>query len=110
MLRVTIELVPYGTEELAKTISEVCIANVHTDKDNMATYAAAGYHDKYGKIEEFGVLVQDFPRNDGVLELMRKIFSAEKVTLHEILAGEELMKKTRLFAVAEGDEADVDIH
>ena len=104
MLRVTIELVPYGVEELSKTIVEVCIANVHTEND-IAKYAAAGYHDKYGKIEEFAAVVEDFPRNAGVLELMKEIFSAERMPLEELLLGEDLIQRTRLFAVAEGDDA-----
>lgn len=105
MLRVTVELVPYGVEEMSKTIVEVCIANTHTDKDNNATYAAAGYHDKYGKIEEFGVLVRDFPRNDGVLELLKQVFSAEKVEVEELLLGETLIQRTRLATVADGEDA-----
>lgn len=104
MLRVTVELVPYGFEEMSKTIAEVCIANVHTDKKNTATYAAAGYQNKYGKIEDFGVIVRDFPRNDGVLELLKKVFAEDRVDVEEILLGEELMKKTRLFAA--GDERE----
>ena len=101
MLRVTVELVPYGVEEMSKTIVEVCIANVHTDQNNMATYSAAGYHDKYGNIEDFGVVLREFPRNDGVLELLKKLFAAERVDVEEILLGEELMKKTRLYAEIE---------
>lgn len=104
MLRVTVELVPYGVEEMSKTIVEVCVANVHTDNKNMATYAAAGYHDRYGKIEDFGVVVREFPRNDGVLELLKKLFTEDRVDVEEILLGEELMKKTRLFAA--GDEGE----
>jgi hypothetical protein len=96
MLRVTVELVPFGVEAMSKTIAEVCIANTHTDKKDRATYVVAGYHDKYGKIEEFGAVVREFPRNDGVLALLREVFSAEQLALAEILMSEELMAHTRL--------------
>lgn len=96
MLRVTIELVPHGVEAMSKTIAEVCVANVHTSKKDVAIYAVAGYHNRSGKIEEFGALVEGFPRNDGVLALMREVFAADHVALDEILLGEELMSHTRL--------------
>lgn len=103
MLRVTVELIPYGQEEMSKTISEICIANVDTDANNVASYAVAGYHDKFGKIQEFSAEVTDFPRNDGVLELLRHVFAAERSDISDAVS-ETLISKTRLAQLANEGE------
>lgn len=99
MLRVTVELVPYGVEEMSKTICEVCIANTYTDENDTAVYQAAGYTEKNGKIEEFALVVRNFPRNDGVLALLREVFSAEQLPVGDVLMGENLISRTRLSEV-----------
>lgn len=102
MLRVTIELVPYGMESLAKTIAEVCIANVETDKEtNVANYEVAGYENKYGKIEEFAGEVKSFERNQGALKLVTESLLASKSTIEEIKLGEKLLQHTRLVSMGE---------
>ena len=96
MLRVTVELVPYGVEKMSRTIVELCIANVDTNDSNVARYEAAGYHDRYGKIEEFAYRVDDFPRNDGVMALLRRVLESEQLPLDEVELAEPLLAKTRL--------------
>ena len=41
MLRITVELVPHGDENLAKPISSMLIANVGGDAQGLATYVGA---------------------------------------------------------------------
>lgn len=97
MLRVTIELVPYGVEEMAKTISELCIANTEQHEDNTANYTAAGYLVRTdNKIEEFTLLLNYFQRDDGVLELLKQLLSQEKQELDSTKMSEVLIQKTRL--------------
>ena len=99
MLRVTIELVPYGMEALAKTISEICIANVGTDKEtNVANYEVAGYENKYGRIQEFAVEVKSFDRNAGALALLREVLSAEISEFEKVELAGRLLQHTRLLA------------
>jgi hypothetical protein len=103
MLRVTIELVPYGVEAMAKTIAELCIANVGTDQEtNVANYEVAGYHlgsDK--KIEEFAVKIADYDRDEGALKLVGDILLAPKEKFEEVKLAEQLIQKTRLMQVEE---------
>lgn len=98
MLRVTIELVPFGSEDLARTIAEICIANVGME-DNIATYEAAGYEAKSGKISELAAKLQNYDRADGAVKLVGEIFLAVgEVELSEVKLGEQLIAKTRLMA------------
>ena len=99
MLRVTIELVPYGMEALAKTISEICIENVSGDKEaNIGNYEIAGYEIEDGKIQEFATEVKSFNRNDGALALVREILSTERSKFEKIELAEKLLQHTRLLA------------
>jgi len=69
MLRVTIDLVPYGDEDLAHPIGEMIIGNDHTYMDNTADYIYA-YHDDRGT-EEFGHITR-FDRNEGMWKLIAR--------------------------------------
>lgn len=95
MLRVTIELVPFGSEELAKTISEICIANVQTI-DGIATYEASGYQIRDGKISEFAVELEEHNRKDGALKLVAEVLLAPKKLFSEVELAEKLLSRTRL--------------
>ncbi len=106
MLRVTIELVPYGVEEMAKTISELCIANVKTE-DNIASYEASGYAvgtDK--KITEFAVKLDGYDRNEGAVRLVADILLAPRTEFSEVELAEQLIQKTRLMAAVREDEGE----
>lgn len=98
MLRVTIELVPYGVEAMAKTIAELCIANVGGDTEpNVANYEAAGYLvTTDNKIEDLAMILNYFPRNDGVLELLKQILSQDIQPIEKVKLAETLIQHTRL--------------
>lgn len=105
MLRVTIELVPHGVEALAKTISEVCIANVGGSQD-VGNYEVGGYQigtDK--KITEFAVKINNYERNEGALKLVGDVLLAPREEVFEsVRLAEKLLRMTRL--VAELDKED----
>lgn len=69
MLRVTVELVPFGIEKNTEIIGEMVIGNENTYADNTANYVYA-YRDNSG-IEEFGY-VSGFDRTDGIWRLMHR--------------------------------------
>ena len=94
MLRVTVELVPFGSEELAKTIAEVCIANV--GGGSIANYEAAGYESGNGKISEVAMKFDGHDRNEGALKLVGEILLAPRYELTEVELAENLIAKTRL--------------
>lgn len=99
MLRVTIELVPFGMESMARTISEICIANVGGDKEaNIANYEIAGYESRNEKITELAWKLNNFPREDGALELVRQILSSEQTEIEKVELAEKLLQHTRLLA------------
>lgn len=87
---------------MAKTISEICIANTGEGTHDVAHYEAAGYvvHTD-NKIDEFAMKLDDFHRDAGVLELLRKLLSIEHSKMEEVHRAERLLRKTRLFAAGE---------
>ena len=68
MLRITIDLVPFG-EEAAEAIGEMIIGNEHTYVDNTANYIYA-YRDDRGT-EEFGH-ISHFDRDEGMWKLLHR--------------------------------------
>lgn len=73
MLRVTIELVPFGDESRAREIGTMLIAN-----DGEGTYAKGNYAYVYGYTDRRGVrfstgTVKNFYRNQGAWALIKKI-------------------------------------
>jgi hypothetical protein len=90
LIRVTIELIPYGAEAMAKTIAELCI-----EQTNPEAYEAAGYEIKSdNKIKELAKELKIFPDN-GVLALVAEILKAENITPTEL--SEQLIQQTRLY-------------
>ena len=69
MLRITVDLVPYGDEDMAKTIGEMIIGNEHTYANNSANYVYA-YRDNRGT-EEFGHITK-FDRDEGIWSLLHR--------------------------------------
>lgn len=88
---------------MAKTISEICIANTGGDKLE-ASYEAAGYHNKYGKLEEFAIQLKSFTRNDGALALVAQILATELSEFDKVKLAEQLLAKTRLLADEQGNQ------
>lgn len=68
MLRITIDLVPFGEESESTAIGEMIIGNVKMLPGNYADYVYA-YKDNHG-VEESG-MVHDFNRGAGVWELVK---------------------------------------
>lgn len=92
MIRVTIEVVPYGMESLAKTISELCV-----ETTDGSSYESAGYvvHTD-NKIQELGIKLESFDAKSDVLKLLREILNAELCELDKLDLAEYLLGKTRL--------------
>jgi len=65
MLKITVELIPYGIEECKETLSVVEIANVKMLKNNKADYNIL-----YNKIAKYSI--KKFDRDEGHLELVRQ--------------------------------------
>lgn len=106
MLRVTIELVPFGVEAMAKTIAEVCIANVGTNnEENVANYEVAGYEVKTdNKIEEFAGTILSYDRNQGARKLVAEVLLAPNAEFDEVKSAPKLLSKTRLMNTEEPNE------
>jgi hypothetical protein len=108
MLRITVELVPFGSEALTHTISEFCVANVGGDSA-VADYKFAGYQvgreDK--KISEFAGEVKKFGRAEGVLRLLDLVLASEKDTMDSDEFYELLLGRTRL-AQEENEDEQID--
>lgn len=106
MLRVTIELVPFGVEALAKTIAEVCIANVGGNKEtNEANYEVAGYEIKTdNKIEEFAGTIFSHDRNQGARKLVAEVLLAPNTEFDEVKSAQKLLSMTRLMNTEDANE------
>jgi hypothetical protein len=109
MLRVTIELVPFGEEEFAQTISEFCVANVGGDKEtNIADYELGGYVVKNNKIEEIAKELQGHNRDDGVLKLIGEILLLPEKKVEEVEKAELLIHRTRLMLEEKEEDQNAD--
>jgi hypothetical protein len=73
MLRVTIDLIPFGKEEDKKELSKITIENVgKSPLDNYSKYKYNGYIDNFGTIRNiFGNIVHN--RRDNALILLYEI-------------------------------------
>lgn len=97
MLRVTIELVPFGDEKYAQVISEFCVANVNGNRElDIADYELGGYVVKNDKISEIARELQGHHRKDGVLKLIGEILLLEEKKVEEVEKAEALIHRTRL--------------
>lgn len=74
MLRVTIELVPYGNEDEASKIATMLIANDGTGTYKTGNYAYAYEYSDRPDDPEIG-LINRFPRNEGAWALVKKILN-----------------------------------
>lgn len=72
MLRVTVEIVPFGIEENKAKIFDIEISNKFTSKDNIADYLviAKDIQDK----NEIMFFVNKFDRKNGAWSLLEKVF------------------------------------
>ena len=82
MLRLTIDLVPFGEEEGTEKIGEMIIGNIAMLGDNKADYVY-GYRDNHG-VDKIG-LVNNFDRSSGVWELVSTCLNAPDKEVPEVL-------------------------
>ena len=87
MLRIIVDLVPYGDEDEATPIGEMIIGNDHTYKDNTADYIY-GYRDDNGT-EEFGHITR-FDRSEGIWKLIARCLEEGNMNYTEF---EDLLKE-----------------
>ena len=82
MLRLTIDLVPFGEEEGTEKIGEMIIGNIKMLPENYADYVY-GFRDDHG-VERYG-MVYDFDRSTGVWDLITTCLNAEHTAVPESL-------------------------
>ena len=70
MIKVTVEVWPFGSEEDKKTVYSIEVANVYTAVD-IANYACRV---KSPKKEDAYFAVTDHKRSDGMARLLEKVF------------------------------------
>ena len=75
MLKVTVELVPFGLEDVRRTISVIEIANIGGTRE-FGDYRYTIKSDRCGEVE--GSL-EKFDRNKGAIELLRVILNKEQL-------------------------------
>ena len=74
MLRITIELVPYGIEDEAQTIGTMLIANEGTGDYKVGNYAYVYNYSDRPDDPELGY-VRRYPRIDGAWGLVKKVLN-----------------------------------
>lgn len=82
MLRITIDLVPFGEESESEAIGEMIIGNIAMLDNNRSDYVY-GYRDNHGA-EKIG-LVDNFDRSAGVWELISACLNAPNKEVPEAL-------------------------
>lgn len=100
MLRVTIELVPYGNEEEASKIATMLIANDTTGTHKHGNYAYVYDYSDRPDDPEVG-LVHRFPRNDGAWMLVKKILNNKYHTNGNELTDKLLRRLEEMYAAEE---------
>jgi len=81
MLRVTVDLVPFGDESRVQPIGEMIIANDGTGNDEFANYVFAMHDDRRGT--DFGT-AENFYRGAGVWELIAHCINQGSWKEHEL--------------------------
>ena len=84
MLRITIDLVPFGDEEGTEKIGEMIIGNIAMLDNNRSNYVY-GYRDNHGA-EKIG-LVNNFDRSAGSWELVSACLNAPNKAVPQLLQG-----------------------
>jgi hypothetical protein len=81
MLRVTVDLVPFGNEDESRPIAEMIIANDTTGTQDFGNYVFAMWSDKSGT--DYGT-VKDYYRGNGVFELIAECVTNGDWSEHEL--------------------------
>lgn len=103
MLRITVELIPFGEEDEAVTIGEVCIANVGGDA-HTGDYEIVGYEQLLdGEVEWVYRKVAGHTRHEGVFQLLKEALRADALSnASTFLVGDRL--KERIKSLKETNE------
>jgi hypothetical protein len=104
MLRITVELVPFGEEDEAATIGEVCIANVGGGTAYTGNYEIVGYEQLLsGEVEWIYRKVVGHTRHEGVFQLLKEALRADALgDTSTFLVGDRLKQKIK--SLKEKDE------
>jgi hypothetical protein len=103
MLRITIELIPFGEEDKAVTIGEVCVANVGGTQLT-GDYEVVGYEELLsGEVDWIYRKVSGHTRHEGVIQLLKEALRADALgDTSTFLVGDKL--KERIKSLKEKDE------
>jgi predicted amino acid racemase len=77
MIRVTIDLIPYGIEEKKKNIDTITISNIYTSIKDIAEYSV-----RFDNNEKTSFMIKNHRRIEGIYSLLKKVI--DKVVLNEI--------------------------
>jgi hypothetical protein len=83
MLRVTIELVPFGDESRARKIATMLIANDGTGDHRTGNYGYAFQYDDRSNDVATGV-IKNFPRASGAWSLVKRILNNNSFQITEL--------------------------
>lgn len=96
MLRVKVELVPFGDESLARQIAEMVVANTGDNPYGGHSYEAWTAPDSHsGEPAKFGRL-SSFDRSQSVWELLRLMLEAMRLEDHEPFMDEQSISQRLL--------------
>ena len=87
MLRITVELVPFGDEINKKKIGEMVLANTGSNEDGTCSYSAWTEADSHSEPAMFGK-IKSFNRTQSVWELLRLMLEAIRLEKHEPVTDE----------------------
>jgi len=66
VLKITIEMIPFGEEKNKRLLHTITIGNVKT-KNNISNYSV-----KLDEVDK-GILIKSFPRSLGMFELLKRV-------------------------------------
>lgn len=97
MLRITVELIPFGVEEEASVIGEICIANVGGGDGHTGNYEVVGYEQLLsGEVDWIYRKVVGHTRHEGVFQLLKEALRADALgDTSTFLVGDRLLEKIR---------------
>lgn len=75
MLKVKIEIVPYGREEDKYQIEEINIVNVGGDNYKANYKVFVNKDPRLTELEEYDIMIKKFHRQKGARELVRKVLN-----------------------------------
>ena len=96
MLRLTIELVPFGDESRKKKIAEMVIANTGEGYEDNHCYEAWTAEDAWSGEPAMVGRLEQYDRRSSVWELVRMMLEAIRLETHKVTEHGERLKKRLL--------------